>query len=124
MRLRKPRSRLLVAATAVAIAAPFAAMSGSVGVTAAGASNSDDAQFMTGNKLMVQPQENEGQGFQSSRDAYFSDRVYSGTKPLNVEQAAALHDKGASQARALGQKKNGGGGPSGPAWSSTGPDDH
>ena len=121
MRLRKPRSRLLVAATAVAIAAPFAAMSGSVGVTAAGASNSDDAQFMTGNKLMVQPQENEGQGFQSSRDAYFSDRVYSGTRPLSVEQAAALHDKGASQARALGQKKNGGGGPSGPAWSSIGP---
>lgn len=108
MRLRKPRSRLLVAATAVAIAAPFAAFSGSVGVTTAGASNSDDAHFMAGNKLMTQPQEAEGQGFQDARDAYFADRVFSGTQPLSVEQAAQLHDKGAAQARALGRGKKGG----------------
>jgi len=124
-RLRTPRSQLLIAATAVAIAAPLTVFSGGSALPALGASNSDNASLMPGNKLMHQPAENEGPGFQAARNAYFSDRVYNGAKPLSVEQAARLHDKGANQALALGQKKNhgGGGGPSGPAWSSIGPTD-
>jgi uncharacterized repeat protein (TIGR01451 family) len=84
----------------------------------------DDARVSKTASGALKPSEAEGPAFQAARDAYYADRVYSGTNPLSVEQAAKAHGKAAAQA-----KKQGGGGstasPSapttGPAWTTIGP---
>jgi uncharacterized repeat protein (TIGR01451 family) len=81
---------------------------------------SDQALLAKTARGALTPKEEEGGAFQRAREAYYADRVYSGTEPLSVEQAAKEHGKAAAQAKKLGA-----GSPaapaSGPAWSSIGP---
>jgi uncharacterized repeat protein (TIGR01451 family) len=63
---------------------------------------SDDAHLVKTAQGAMKPREAEGAAFQAAREAYFADRVYSGSKPLSVEQVAKEHGKAAAQAKKLG----------------------
>src|SRR5947199_7820006 len=101
----------------LALAAVVALGSSVIGVAAGGGAAakpkpaSDSPGFLpysAGHAPALAP-EAEGPAFQAARDAYFADRVYSGSKPLSVEQVAKLHGKAAAQAATLQRKgKNGG----------------
>ena len=82
---------------------------------------SDQAQFGKLGPGTMKPKEAEGAAFQAARDAYYADKVYSGSQPLSVEQVAKEHGKAAAQARKLGATGAPAGPTSGPAWTTIGP---
>ena len=84
----------------------------------------DDAQLVKTAKGALQPREAEGPAFQAAREAFYADRVYSGTQPLSVEDAAKEHGKAAAQAKKLGgsgSTASPAAAASGPAWTTIGP---
>src|SRR5213080_4156443 len=93
-----------------------------VGGAAAQPSAGNDAAQLVKTKGTLAPSEAEGPAFQAAREAYFADRVYSGSEPLSVEQVAQEHGKAAAQAKKLGADGSTAG-PSiaGPAWTTIGP---
>lgn len=114
-----------VAVGMVLVAAPTISFVGGVHAAVQPA-GPDDARHVQLPKNRLTATEQEGPAFQAARDAYYADRVYSGTQPLSVETAARQHDKAAAQAAKLHQGASGtSAGPAltgtGPAWSSIGP---
>jgi uncharacterized repeat protein (TIGR01451 family) len=125
MDLRSRGARALaLTGGALLLTTPLVSIVDAPGASARAGAVSDDAHLVKLSKGALSPAEAEGPAFQAAREAYYADRVYSGSTPLSVEQVAHEHGKAAAQAQKLGgsgSTAGAAGSASGPAWATIGP---